>query len=134
MQKKIVKTLVNDEDRINFLPLKLPKYYLVFEQYVYAFMDKFCEEYNGGYWKYYTLTNNGFYIRLDSDQTFNVSNSNNFFDDKMSTDAACIGVNLYALNYLANISECDEIIRFYYSLRNYAQEHEDILKIFRFID
>ena len=134
MRKAITKKLVANDDRMDFLPSKLPKHNFKFEQLVYLFMDRFCENYKGGYWDFYTLSNNGFYIKLDSDNSFKVCNPDNFFDSEMSTDSACIGVNLYAFNYLSWTAHEDNFNQLFYWLTEYAKQHVEAGKILKFID
>ena len=55
---------------INF-PLSL-------EPLVYTFAGNLAEEYNGGYWECYTLSNGGFYMAPDSDKQFKVCCENGY--------------------------------------------------------
>ena len=56
--EEIVATLVDDENRLDFLPTFFgPRFMLHGETLIYAWMRKLCSAYNGGYWKFYTLSN-----------------------------------------------------------------------------
>ncbi len=130
----IIKTLVKDQDRLNFLPSKIGKTFLKFEQLAYGFMSHFCEEYTGGFWNFYTLDNGGILMTLNSDQSFDVVNDMNYFEGLMSAEAASIGVNLFALNALANETQDSRLVDYYYALRDFAAEHSESSKIFGLID
>jgi len=130
----ITKTIIKDKDRLEFLPRHFGRNHLKFEMLVYAFMDKFCTEYTGGFWQFYTLDNGGLFIALDSDQSFEVINEMNYFEDRMSAQSASIGVNLFALNALASETQDQRIVDYYDALRDFSAEHSEASKIFSFID
>ena len=52
-------------------PLKL-------EPVIYGITDRMAEDYNGGYWDFYTLSNGGFYMALASDENFEVACLNQY--------------------------------------------------------
>ena len=106
----------------------------MFENMVFSFMDHFCEEYSGGYWQFYNLSNGGVFISLDSDETFSVCNPMNYFEGKMSAEAASIAVNMFAMNALM-FEPCDEkLIDLYYALKDFGVEHNEAQAILGFID
>jgi len=130
----ISKRLVPENKRLDFLPRHFGNRFLMFENMVYSFMNHFCEDYSGGYWQFYTLSNGGAFMSLDSDKTFNVCNPMNYFDGKISAEAASIGVNIFALNALLN-DPCDEkLIDLYYALKDFGAEHKEAPAILGFID
>jgi len=49
---------------------------LQLEPLVYAITDNIAEEYNGGFWEFYTLSNGAFYMAPHSDTPFKVSCEN----------------------------------------------------------
>jgi len=51
---------------------------LQLEPFVYTITGKIAEDYHGGYWEFYALSNGGFYMSPHSDSTFNVSCENGF--------------------------------------------------------
>ena len=130
----IIKTLVKEEDRLDFLPKHLGKKFLKFEMLTYAFMDNFCEEYSGGFWNFWTLDNGGILMTLDSTESFKVINPLNYFEDTMSAQAASVGMNLFALNDLANRTQDEKLADYFYALRDFASEHPEASKIFQLID
>ena len=48
--------------RLNFLPATFGRYFMRGESLVYAWMRKLSEDYSGGFWHYYTLSNGGHYM------------------------------------------------------------------------
>lgn len=130
----ITKTLVQEKDRLEFLPKHIGNRFYKFEMLVYAFMDKFCQDYSGGYWEFWTLENGGILMTLDSNEVFQVCNDMNYFEDTMSAESVSIAVNMFALNALMD-ENCDKrIIDYYYALGDYASEHSEASKIIRLID
>ena len=59
---------------------------MVLEPVFYSFADKLSEDYHGGYWEFYVLSNGGFYMAPLSDQRFHVTCDNQFEGD-LSADA-----------------------------------------------
>ena len=55
-------SLVAEEDRLEYLPRFSNNILLMIqiEQAVYRMMDSLCDEYSGGYWDYYNMSNDGF--------------------------------------------------------------------------
>ena len=130
----IRKIIVPERERSDFLPMSFGHRFLMFENMVYSFMDHFCEEYLGGYWQFYDLSNGGVFMSLDSDETFSVCNPMNYFKGKMSAEAASIGVNLFAMNALMS-EPCDgKLIDLYYALKNFGIQHDESQAILCFID
>ncbi|WP_186825837.1 antirestriction protein, partial [Escherichia coli] len=65
----IVCTPVPDEQRIAFWPQhfgSIPQW-IILEPAVFAWMERFCEHYNGGIWNFYTLANGGAFMAPDTD-------------------------------------------------------------------
>ena len=104
-EKSVIDTItsqqVADDQRINItadlfgvcFPLRL-------EPFVYAMTSKLSDDYSGGYWQFYTLSNGGFYMASDSDGRFQVI-SENGHECMMSADALGITVCLYAYSHLS---------------------------------
>ena len=98
----ITATKVADKDRLNFWlrHVGVAKM-LAFERHVYCWMRRLCPHYDGGYWKFYDLSNGGFYIAPADEKKMWLTWPGNYFNDEMSADAAGIVVTLYALNDFA---------------------------------
>ena len=104
---------------------------LQMEPVIYGITDRMAgEDYNGGYWDFYTLSNGGFYMAPSSDDIFQVT-CDNFFQDALSSDALGITACLYAYSHLsfsngrfARVSACH-----YHRLREYMFEHPEVKAI-----
>ena len=130
----IEKTLIPEEKRMDFLPKHLGNHFLKFEMLVYSFMDTFCEEYSGGYWEFYSLSNGGMFISVSGDPQYRVVNAMNYFDDTLSAEAASIGINLFALNAILCETRDEHIFDLYDHLYDFVADHPESAKILRFID
>lgn len=134
MLKTITRTECPESLRMEFLPNAVGNQFFRYEQLTFAFMDKACPAYDGGYWNFYSLSNGGFYMALNIDNRLKLQWPDNYFEDEMSADAAGIGVSLMAQNTLACKAPSQRIIEQYYALRDYAAQHEEAAMIYRFID
>ena len=68
------------------------------------------------------------------DETYRLVNAMNYCDETMSGEAAGIGVSIYALSDLAFLTQSPEIAALYCRLREFAPEHAEFRKIYKFID
>lgn len=134
MESTITKTQVSDSQRTGFLPRKVGKAFLRFEMNVYDWMGQLCPDYLGGYWQFYELSNGGFYMALDSDETMRAVFPSNYFEDHMSADGLSIAANLFALNGLCWQGGGERATDAYYALRDFAAAHAEGGKIMRLID
>ena len=113
---------------LNF-PMKL-------EPLIFNLTDHIAENYSGGYWDFYTLSNGGFYMSPRHDEPFNVSCENGF-EGQLSADAMGIVVCLYAYSHLSfsGRNGFDEVCaEHYHLLREFALDHDEALGIFSAID
>ena len=131
----IATTLVADSDRMNFLPKMFGVRRVVrAETLVYAWMDRLCEEYRGGSWHFYSLSNGGMFLAPKQTDGFSVAVDGNGFAGRLSADAAGIVATLFALCQLANETQEDRIIDLYHLLRDFAMTHLEASSIMRAID
>jgi len=131
----VTAALVADSDRLNFLPKFFgPRLMMQGESLVFSWMDNLSEDYCGGLWNFYTLSNGGFYMAPESEAPMRVSVNGNGFDGELSADAAGIVATLFALCQLANQTQDDKLIDLYYYLREYLDHHAEGSLIFRAID
>lgn len=135
----VVANLVADGDRLSFLPTVFGPHLMIRgEALVFGWLDRLSEDYNGGYWHFYTLTNGGFYLAPSSDTSMRISVEGNGFDGEMSADAAGIVATFFALSQLTGevqgTQAGDTLIDRYFFLRNFAAEHVEAGLIFRAID
>ena len=106
------------------------------EPFVYAITGNIADDYNGGYWEFYELSNGGFYMSPQSDTSFQVSCENGF-EGVLSADALGITAFLYAYSHLSfsGKSGFDETCaRQYHWLRDYMLEHPEAAAILGAID
>jgi hypothetical protein len=136
MTTTITRLQVADDQRINlpadifgaYFPMRL-------EPFVYAITSKLSDDYSGGYWHFYTLSNGAFYMAPDSDGKFAVI-SENGHECFMSADALGITAGLYAYSHLSfGDDEFAEICaQQYHWLREYMFEHAEVREILAAID
>jgi hypothetical protein len=101
------------------------------EPLIYNFTDKMADDYHGGYWEFYTLSNGGFYMAPASDRRFHVT-CDNFFEGDLSADTLGITVCLYAYSHLsfAGVPDlADTCNEQYQLLREYVFEHPEVQAI-----
>ncbi len=132
----ITRLQVADDQRINITADLFGVYFpLRLEPFVYAMTSKLSDDYGGGYWQFYALSNGGFYMAPDGDGRFQVV-SENGFECFMSADALGITVCLYAYSHLSfGDDEFSEICaRQYHLLRDYVFNHPEARSILAAID
>lgn len=137
-QNQIAATQVTDENRISFWPQQfgsIPQW-MTLEPHIFGWMDRFCVDYCGGIWNFFTLSNGGAFMAPESetDEKWTLFNSMNGNGAEMSTEAAGIAVCLIAYSHHACRTECDAMTGHYYRLRDYALLHPDCHAIMRIID
>jgi hypothetical protein len=132
----ITRQQVADDQRIN-LPADLFCIYfpLRLEPFVYAITSKLSDDYSGGYWHFYTLSNGGFYMAPDSDGKFAVITENGH-ECFMSADALGITAGLYAYSHLSfgDDAFAEVCAHQYHLLRDYMFEHLEAREILAAID
>lgn len=109
---------------------------MAIEPTIYNITDSIAEEYNGGYWNFYELSNGGFYMSPNSDKPFRVSCENGF-EGELSADALGITVCLYAYSLLSfsNKPGLSEICADqYHWLREYMLDHPEAGAILAAVD
>ena len=125
------------DDQRSHLPADLFGVYfpLRLEPFVYAMTSKLSDDYSGGYWHFYTLSNGGFYMSPDSDGKFQVI-SENGHECFMSSDALGITVCLYAYSHLSfgDDNFAETCAQQYHWLREYMFEHAEVRGILAAID
>lgn len=131
-------TPVPDEQRMEFWPHhfgNIPQW-ITLEPQVFAWMDRFCADYSGGIWNFYSLNNGGAFMapETDSDAFWSLFNAMNGNAADMSAEAAGIAVCLVAYSHHACRTECDAMTEHYWRLRDYALNHPECNAIMRIID
>jgi hypothetical protein len=108
---------------------------LQLEPFVFSMASRLSEDYSGGYWNFYTLSNGGFYLAPESAGRFNVA-SENGSECFMTADALGLTACLYSYSHLSfgqgDFAEtCAEQ---YHRLREFVFAHVEAADIFRAID
>ena len=135
--KTITRKLVPINQRINHSANIFGVHFPIrFEPAAYRIAGMIAPEYSGGYWDFYALSNGGFYMAPDSDQSFQVICENGF-EGKLSGDALGITVCLYAYSHLS-FSDNQELAEIcanqYHWLREYMFEHNEARGILGAVD
>lgn len=127
--------LVPEHKRLLFLPRSFgTKLMLRGETLVYSRMGRLAPTYSGGYWHFYELSNDGFYMAPKCGPLQICVDAGNDFCGAMSADAAGIVAVLFALNHLGTVTQDDRCFENYHRLLDFAQTHSESTLIFRAID
>ncbi|EPF0316200.1 antirestriction protein [Enterobacter chuandaensis] len=136
----IVGTPLPDEQRITFWPQhsgSIPQW-IILEPTVFAWMDRFCSDYSGGIWNFYSLSNGGAFMapqaNEDAGEKWSLFNTLNGNGGELSAEAAGIAVCLMTYSHHACRTECDAMTEHFYRLRDYALAHSESSEIMRIID
>lgn len=106
------------------------------EPAIYAFASNISPDYNGAYWEFYTLSNDGFFMAPHSEKPFNVSCENGF-EGKLSPNAFGIAICLYAYSHLSFSRDqalAEVCAKQYHLLRDYMLEQPESSHILNAID
>jgi len=106
------------------------------EPAVYAITRNIAPAYQGDYWEFYALSNDGFYMAPHSEQLYSVS-CDNGFEGRLSADALGITACLYAYSHLSfsDLKGFAEICaEHYHLLREHMFAHIEATNILRAID
>ncbi len=133
-QERIRAQRVADNDRMDFLPSKLPGKFLQFEGATYDQLRGLTRDYAGGYWDFYDLTNGGFFIAPHGAGEYAVNVASNGYHGTMSHEAAGITASLYALNAMCWKYHEERYNELYHHLRDFALEHAEAAAILGAID
>jgi hypothetical protein len=125
---------IPSDERLQILPRHFGRYMLTVEYAVCAFMRKLANQYTGGYWNYFEISNGGFYMAPTHDTPFNVLVDTNDFEGQMSADAAGITACLFALSHLSFQIADESIAEHYHQLRDFAVYHAEASAILAAID
>ena len=124
--------------RLYFLPHYLGRAHAVFQNCLFYLAKQLLEPYDGGYWEFYHLSNGGFVMTLDDNDTITV-NSPNGYSAEVDAETASIVVCLMTLSDLsftlqADSDELHKVITSFHALRELALEHSSSNTILKLID
>lgn len=126
--------LITEADRLKFLPHHFGRWHSIAESTLYKVLAEFCSQYQGAYWHFYKLSNQGLYMAPELPGPLKLYVPENGYQVEVSSDAAGIIATLYMLNYLCNRSQSEMFLQLYDLLLNYAYEHLERKKILAAID
>ncbi|STX81275.1 Antirestriction protein [Legionella busanensis] len=127
-------TLITDRHRLDFLPHHFGRWHGIAESTLYKVLAEFCNQYEGAYWHFYKLSNQGLYMAPEIPGPLKLYIPGNGYQGEVSADAAGIIATLYMLNYLCNRSQSEMFLHLYDLLLDYACEHSERKKIVAAID
>ncbi|GFE82485.1 hypothetical protein GCM10011487_44850 [Steroidobacter agaridevorans] len=128
--------LVADRARLQTLPKHFGDHCLFIENLVFVFARTFIPTYQGAYWRFYELSNGGFYMVPEIEPARLIVEGNGF-DGVLSADALGITVCLFALSHgsFALAGQASEnCSRHYEWLREFSFEHQERSLISEAID
>ena len=120
--------------RMQILPRYFGRHMTVAEAMVYRSLEFLCQEYSGGYWEFYELSNGGFYMAPVTDRRMRIQCAGNGFDGEMSADAAGVVACLMAFNALVWKTRDEHFEHLFYCLREFASDHPESCAISAAID
>ena len=134
-EEKIVATLVDDEaERMEFLPRLLGMRNLMRGQNKpFEWADRLSKDYGGGSWKFFDLSNGGWYTAPAGDKQFNVQQNMNGYEGVMSADAFGITATIFTISELMQGGD-EKLINAYHKLLDFADQHAESPAIFAAID
>ena len=132
----ITAALVPDANRLNFLPRHFgTRYMMAVEQEIFTQMREICEDYSGGYFNFYYLSNGGCFIALETSEPLKIAVDGNGYEGTMSAEAAGITATLFALSHLIfRFSNGERLAERFHQLREFALDHAEAGAIFAAID
>jgi hypothetical protein len=110
--------------------------FLWIESFVFDTASSLSEQYDGGYWDYFTLSSGAFYMAPAATCHFRLECANGY-EGTLTADAFGITCSLYAYSMLSFSPDADfsELCaRHYHLLREYALQHKEVTKILQAID
>jgi hypothetical protein len=147
MTDKITAKRVPVRSRMNMLPKHFGiKHMVRVENAIYDFLRALSEDYSGGFWQFYELSNGGFYMAPDESyhpkvgraraqvKKLRVRVAGNGYEGEMSADAAGIVACLFAFSHLSFRLESEAIGEHYQRLREFALDHPEASAIMSAID
>lgn len=140
LQNQIVTaSLIPENERFTFLPRYFGREsFMLGEPLVYSWLGRLSEDYTGGFWNFYELSNGGFYLAPTGDTMYRIEVEGNGYRGQVSADAAGIIATFFAVGQLAatvqDADECGPLIDRYHHLLEFADSHPEGGAIFQAID
>lgn len=132
--EKITASEIPEQHRSRALPRHFGQQTMAVETAIFGFMRLLARDYEGGYWKFFDLSNGGFYMALQTNSRFDIWVEGNGYQGTLSADAAGIAACLFAFSHLSLSTHSDEISKHFYRLRDFALQHAEAKEILAAID
>jgi hypothetical protein len=126
-------TLVPESTRIDCLPRHFGRHCVSVEQSIFNWMRRLASSYQGGFWQFYTLPNDGFYMAPD-DEPFDIVCEGNGFEGRVSADASGIIASLMAYSHLSFQIRDEKIVAAFHKLLACVHRHPEAASILRALD
>jgi len=130
----VVAALVADDERDHFLYRQMGQHFVLFEHAVFSALAQASEDYTGGSWDFFILSNGGFYMSPCSDLPLRLCCVGNGFDGVLSADAAGIYACAMALSHLSFRLHDDNTSNKFHLLRDFYAHHPEATALFRALD
>jgi len=132
----VYRDLVVEAERSKVASERFGSRFVWFESFVFDSAGGLCEQYDGGFWEFYRLSNGGFYMAPSQPERFRVICENGY-EGEMSADAFGVTACLYGyslLSFSAAVELGDACARNYHLLRQFMLEHPESHAILSAID
>src|ERR1039458_2734245 len=131
----VLATLVPDAQRLDFLPRHFGRQMMTVEQHLYSRLSELSQDYTGGYWNFYDLSNGGCYLAPTAPEQLRLVVQGNDFEGTLSADAVGITATLFTLSELSfRFQRAEVLATRFHQLRDFAADHAEAGLIFRAID
>lgn len=133
----IIATVVPEEQRLNITALKFKHHFpFKIEPEIYHMARILCPRYQGAYWEFMQLSNNGFYMSPYIDEPVKIVCENGY-EGQVSKDAFGIITCLYVYSHLSfsdNNNLAITCAEHFHWLREFALDHTEAEAILEAID
>jgi len=116
--------VTNGTQRLLCLPNIAGNRCVVLEHTIYDMLRRMSDDYDGGLWNFYNLSNGGFYMAPKADKSFNLS-CENMFEHEVSADTAGIIACAMAYSHLSFLADGECFANAYQRLSDYIDQHRD---------
>ena len=116
--------VTNGTQRLLCLPNIAGNRCVVLEHTIYDMLRRMSDDYDGGLWTFYNLSNGGFYMAPMADKSFNLS-CENMFEHEVSADTAGIIACAMAYSHLSFLVDGECFANAYQHLSDYIYQHRD---------
>jgi hypothetical protein len=136
MSKPITAQLLKSSRRAQHVAKLFGARFLWIESFVFDTASSLSKQYDGGHWRYFALSNGGFYMAPARGEPLSVSCSNGF-EGQMSSDALGITSCLYAyssLSFSPDTAFAENCADHYHLLRAFVRQHAEAKSILAAVD